>query len=208
MGGDAGAVRELRDVLSGRVGPFLLKAGVSPEEMDVLLADLLHDLLVTTPDRKPLLRQFTGQCSLTTWLVRVATNRWIDQRRVVAHASAEPMEFDEDRFVAKLPPTVHPDEEPLVSLLRDAIFKAMQRRSPEEFVLFRLGSSEGLRQTELAQVFQCDRNTVARRVEHVTQQIRQDIMAELHARAPHLRLGWEDIVELCRAAATDVIPAD
>lgn len=208
MAGDATAVEELRRLLAKRIGPFILKAGADRQEMEILLADLLHDLLVGKPGRAPMLRQFTGQCVLVTWLTRVATNRWIDSRRIANDASTLPVEIAEVTGPIQLPPTVHPDEEPLVSLLRRAISNAMHRRSPEEFVMFRLGSSEGLRDTELAEIFHCDRKTIARRIHHVTEQIRQEILAELRARVPRLRLAWEDVVELCRAAATDVIPAD
>ncbi len=194
-------------MLAGRVAHFVLKAGAARAEMATFAADLLHDLVVGTPTRPPLLRQFTGQCALTTWLVRVATNRWLDLRRTASDPHTALLELATARLPVETPLTLHSDEEPLVSILRDSIGSAMRGRPAEDFVLFRLLHVEGLHQTELARMFDCDRRSVARNSDRVAAEIRESIMAELHTRAPHLRLAWEDVVELCRAAATDVVPA-
>lgn len=203
--GNEAAVNELRVILSERVARFLVKVGADPREAPQFTSDLLHDMVVGPPGRPPLLRRFTGQCALPTWLIAVATNRWFDSHR--ARQKNESFKVQESDAVAP-PPMFNSDEGPLVAILRQAIQDALAKRPPADFVLFQLLHAEGLHQTELARMFGCDRRSVARNSDRIAAELRVAIMEYLNTHAPALRLEWEDVVELCRAAPVDVVPLD
>lgn len=203
--GNNAAVNELRAILSDRVARFLVKRGADAREIEQFTSDLLHDLIVGPNGRPPLLRRFTGQCAIPTWLIAVATNRWFDR-----HRDGQKGELFAVRETDSVEPApiLNSDEAPLVIILRQAIQDALTKCVPEDFVLFQLLHAEGLHQTELARMFGCDRRSVARNSDRIAAELRVAIMQYLDTHAPDLRLEWEDVVQLCRAAPVDVVPLD
>jgi len=203
--GNGAAVNELRAILSDRVARFLVKRGADAGEITQFNSDLLHDLIVGPNGRPPLLRRFTGQCALSTWLIAVATNRWFDTLRLQQKSESRTVRETDSIEPA---PAFNFDEAPLVVILREAIQNALAKSSPEDFVLFQLLHAEGLHQTELAKMFGCDRRSVARNSDRIAAELRVAIMQYLDTYAPDLRLEWEEVVQLCRAAPVDVVPLD
>lgn len=201
---DAEAIGRLRRMLDGQISSYLVKVGVSLEDASQISSDLIADLLANSNGRKPLLRRFTGQCALPTWLNRVALNRWISARR----KSPEVVEIQNDAAIqsAREPSSrLLPDDEPLIPLLRDAFCCAIAGLDAEDFVLFQLLHREGLRQTEVAVMFGHNRRSIAKRAERIAADLRAAIMDYLRTNALDLELEWKDVIELCSSASSDVI---
>lgn len=204
LDGETAALKRLGESLRCEVLPVLRRAGATMEQAEDLTQDLLSDLVVRGGGRAPLLRKFAGRCSLVSWLTRLAINRWLDlvRRRQRAAAAVQHLHGVEPSAAEAEP------AEPLVPHLRESIRAALEKCSPEQFVLFRLLHSEGLRQQEVARIFGCSRHVIARRSEEILASVRRWIMEEFRIRVPDLDLTWDDLVQLCSAAATDVIVID
>jgi RNA polymerase sigma factor (sigma-70 family) len=206
LAGEPGAAERLKALLDDGVTHVVIKAGAPPSTAHEMMQDLVAELVVGIAGRPPLLQKYSGRSPLRSWLIRVALNRWLDLwRRLQEEEEHAPDcgRLDGDTKVD--PPTVHPDDEPVIKLLREAIGTAMSEVPAEDFVLFRLMNFEGLHQTELARMFGYDRRTIARQSERIADEIRGSIMAHIVARAPAFKLDWQDIVELCHAASGEVI---
>ena len=204
LAGGAVAVAELQALIAEKVTPFVVKSGVPSKEAADLLAELLGDLVVGTGVRSPLLHKYTGQCALSTWIARVGINRWLDQTRRLKKNPVLPAPELSDTPAETESMTVFSDEEPLVEIMRESIRAAFANRPAEDFVLFRLLHEQGLFQTELASMFGFNRRTVARNAERIAAELRSDIMAQVEQRLPNMRLEWDEVMELCRAAGADI----
>lgn|GEM_PF-6027352 len=204
LAGGPHAVAELQALIVEKVTPFVVKSGVPSKEAADLLVELLGDLVVGTGVRPPLLQKYTGQCALSTWVARVGINRWLDQTRRSKKNPVLPTPEFSETPAEPVPSALHPDEEPLVEIMRESIRAAFASRPPEDFVLFRLLHEQGLFQTELASMFGFDRRTVARHADRIAAELRSGIMAEVAQRLPDMRLEWDEVMELCRAAGSDI----
>lgn len=206
LAGEPGSAERLKTLLDEGVARVVIKSGASPSTAQEMMQDLISELTVGLAGRPPLLQKYSGRSPLRSWLIRVALNRWFDRRRQLQQAENRSAATETPGGPVQVdPPKLHPDDEPLIRLVRDAIGAAMNERPAEDFVLFRLLHFEGLHQTELARMFGYDRRTVARQSERIADELRGSIMAHLSARAPAFQLDWQDIVDLCHAASGEVI---
>jgi DNA-directed RNA polymerase specialized sigma24 family protein len=204
LAGIPSAVEELR------VGPlsvaerFIVNAGVPPNDAAEIVRDLWTDLLATGHGLKPLLVSYRGHCALGTWLNRVAFSRALlrrrsDERRQRAISHAE----EEGSLVPDAPSVAHDPasefmkaEEFLREFLKDAIQRALNGCSAEDFVMLFLLHAGSLQIQELSRMFHCDPKTVNSRAKSACSQVRFSVLTEMEAKDPWLKLSFEDVLSL------------
>jgi hypothetical protein len=84
----------------------------------------------------------------------------------------------------------------LREFLKDAIQRALNGCSAEDFVLLFLLHAGSLQIQELSRMFACDPKTVHSRAKSVCGNVRFAVLAELEAKDPWLRLSFEDVLSL------------
>ena len=85
--------------------------------------------------------------------------------------------------------STQPTEEPVIRMLRDAIEQAFARCTAEEFVLLQLSYSDGIRQQELARIWDCDAATISRKLKRASGDVATRVLEHVHASDPYLELG-------------------
>jgi DNA-directed RNA polymerase specialized sigma24 family protein len=162
--------------------------------------EFLSDLLARDQDHNPLLHQYHGECALETWINRAALSRAISRRRREERHRKRLDEAGYAGLLGELHSGNADDPDTLLRLLlRAAIQKALSACPGDEFVMIHLLFGTGLRATEVARMFQCDRRTLKQRAEAACSQVRSTVQLELRRLDPWLNLAWSEILALLLA---------
>ena len=200
--GEVEAVARVQEIVQAPTfAGWLIKRGATPAEADDLLGDLMTDCFGGERARgglHRLLGRFNGGCTLKSFLHRVALNRLISlKRKQEKFATLGPAGEDEDRRgedpierIAAVPDLATEDQ--VLEILRDAVKAALAEVSQEKLVLFRLVHSYGVRQNQIAQMWEWHDAKVSRSMTGLAVELRDLIMAKVRDADPWLQVEWED----------------
>jgi RNA polymerase sigma factor (sigma-70 family) len=199
VAGDCGAQKRLRAILDQFVRGCLLSRGASHTEADDIVADISSESLPQGETDFCLLGRYHGKCLLKNWLVRVATNRWIDFKR--REAFIVQLSFAEDEVSAS-PVERIPSQEPgnveefLLTLLRTSLQSALVSCTAEELLMLRLVYLEDIFQSEIGTIWGWHGSKVSRRLRETMRQIESRTLSRLNAVDPWLMISWDDILKM------------
>lgn len=204
LGGVASAVAELRNGPLSAAERFIVRAGFAEQDAMEIVRELWTDLLATGEGRKPLLLSYQGHCALSTWLNRVAFSRALFRRRTDERRSRMMTVAEQEGATVSDAPSVASDpateflkaDEFLRDFLREAIQRALNGCSAEDFVLLFLLHAGSLQIQELSRMFDIDPKTVNSRANNVCGQVRFAVLTEIEAKDPWLKLTFEDVLNL------------
>ena len=83
VSGDAAAVRDFQDNYRPMLERVLMSRGVDRLQAEDLVADVIAECFGAGKNGKtrPLIEKFEGRSSLSTWMIRITWNRWLDLKR-------------------------------------------------------------------------------------------------------------------------------
>jgi RNA polymerase sigma-70 factor (ECF subfamily) len=134
--------------------------------------DLVQDTLLRAHRSLP---AFRGDCSLRTWLFRIAVNRALSNRQRRARAMGIP--FDDERVHAAIAVDAAGDPH-LTFELRERyalLLTALDRLSPSLRATVVLVTTQGLSLDEAAQILGCSPGTVGWRLHEARRQMQQQL---------------------------------
>lgn len=204
LSGHSSAVAELRAGPLSHAERFIVNAGFPPQDAAEIVRELWTDLLAVGNGRKPLLLGYRGHCALSTWLNRVAFSRALFRRRTDERRVRAINHADQEGSLVPTAPSVTADPEAeflradtfLRDFLKEAIQRALNGCSAEDFVLLFLMHAGSLQIQELSRMFDLDPKTVNSRAKSVCGHVRFAILAEIEAKDPWLKLSFEDVLSL------------
>jgi RNA polymerase sigma factor (sigma-70 family) len=199
--GDDTAAFDLRQNHHTKMVAFLCAKGAGKSEADDLIADIWSDCFSGgRREQSSLLTKYGGRCALESWLITVATNRFIDLRRrerlrqhLLGHNSNRSANNLDDLPAA----SPFESETALTELLLHCIRKAFSECPPETLLMLKLVHIYDVTQREIAQMWQCHESTVCRTLNLARRDIKTRVLAEAKNTDPWLRVRWDDFVQLC-----------
>ena len=100
VGGDEDAVRAFQEEYQPMLERVLMSRGVERTQARDLVADVVAECFGAGKkgQTRPLLEKFEGRSSLSTWMIRITWNRWLDlKRRDKFRGDLPSYDDDEDR---------------------------------------------------------------------------------------------------------------
>jgi RNA polymerase sigma-70 factor (ECF subfamily) len=208
VGGDEDAVRALQEEYQPMLERVLMSRGVERTPARDLVADVVAECFGAGKkgQTRPLLEKFEGRSSLSTWMIRITWNRWLDlKRRDKFRGDLPSYDDDEDRGGDRFDRLEGDDlgedllDEDLSELMGRAIREAFESLEPEVLLMLKLSYLHGISQTVIAQMWQCDQTRVSRSLTSARQHIASETMRLIREADPKLELEWEDFHKLCAA---------
>ena len=204
LAGDFESQQQLRAILDQFVKGCLRRRGASYTEADDIVGDIAAEGLAPGESHFCLLRKYRGTCSFKSWLIRVATNRWIDFKRREAFVvqmpadengvSANPLEWIPSQETSDV-------EEFLLNLLRNCLQSALRACTAEELLRLRLFYLENLSQGEIGRMWGWHGSKVSRELRETMRRIESRTLLRLHIIDPWLTISWDDILSMCTVSA-------
>lgn len=203
--------REASQEFLSQYGPTLERVLMSRGVDRVAAQDLVADIMAECfgagkgGQTTPLLQKFEGRSSLSTWLIRITWNRWLDlKRRDKFRGDLPEYDDDEARGVDKFDRVADdPDEnlldKDLSNLMAKAIRAAFDSLEPETLLMLKLSFLHGVSQTVLARMWQVDQTRISRTLSAAREQIARVTMQEIKKADAKLELEWDDFKRLCAA---------
>src|SRR5947199_2417182 len=180
-------VREYRPILY-RAADALDPGGGARELADSLYGDL-YGVEVREGERRSLFQYFQGRSSLATWLRAVLSQRYVDRIRV--QRRLEPLPDDEraetpaarghTRADRVEPPD--PDRERLLSLLRQALGRAIARLADRDRLRLGCYYAQELTLAETGRLLKESEATASRQLARTRRAIRADVERQLRGEA-------------------------
>ena len=208
VGGDEDAVRAFQEEYQPMLERVLMSRGVERTQARDLVADVVAECFGAGKKghTRPLLEKFEGRSSLSTWMIRITWNRWLDlKRRDKFRGDLPSYDDDEDRGGDRFDRLEGDDlgedllDEDLSELMGRAIREAFESLEPEVLLMLKLSYLHGISQTVIAQMWQCDQTRVSRSLTSARQHIASETMRLIREADPKLELEWEDFHKLCAA---------
>ncbi|MCB1237389.1 MAG: RNA polymerase sigma factor [Verrucomicrobiae bacterium] len=207
LDGDESAVTEFEKEYRGTLERVLMARGIDRVAAEDLAADIISECFGAGrkgETTRPLLEKFEGRSSLSTWLIRITWNRWLDLRRRDKFRGELP-EYEDDaaRGVDRFDRVAAEDDEDdfletdLAELMAGAIREAFASLEPDVLVMLRLSYLHGISQTEIAAMWQCDQTRISRALSAARTQVAAETMRLLRAKDPELQIDWDDFKRLC-----------
>ena len=83
VAGDEGAVRAFQEEYQPMLERVMMSRGVERSQAQDLVADIIAECFGAGKkgQTRPLLEKFEGRSSLSTWMIRITWNRWLDLKR-------------------------------------------------------------------------------------------------------------------------------
>ncbi len=185
-----------------------MSRGVERVQAQDLVADIIAECFGAGKkgQTRPLLEKFEGRSSLSTWMIRITWNRWLDLKRRDKFRGDLPTYDDEedrggDRFdrVEGDDPANDLLDEDLSVLMGNAIRKAFESLDPDVLLMLKLSYLHGISQSLIARMWQCDQTRVSRALTTARQQIATVTMEAIREADSSLELEWDDFHKLCAA---------
>lgn len=207
ISGDNDAAREFQEEYQPTLERVLMSRGVDKVAAEDLVADVLAECFGAGKkgETKPLLTKFEGRSSLSTWLIRITWNRWLDlKRRDKFRGDLPEFEDDEARGVDKFDRVADEPAEDLIDedlgdLMQRAIKAAFDSLEPDTLLMLKLSYLHGVSQTMLANMWRVDQTRVSRTLTAAREQIATVTLQEIKAGDPDIEIEWDDFKRLCAA---------
>jgi RNA polymerase sigma factor (sigma-70 family) len=202
LAGDEQAAADLRTRYDARLKGTLCRRGASATEAEDLVADVWSDCFGAAGKR--LLARYQGRCALSSWLISIATNRFIDSKRRQSFRGELPRQAQDtsaaDQF-DRVPgtPVSNPDEA-LIVFLRRAMAKVCSEIAGEDLLMLKLVHIHEITQREIGLMWGWHESKVSRTLDGARQRIRNGVLSEIRRTDPWLVLNWDDFLELARCA--------
>lgn len=186
----------------------LMSRGVDKVSSQDLVADIIAECFGAGKNgaTQPLLEKFEGRSSLSTWMIRITWNRWLDLKRRDKFRGELPTYEDDDgrqgdRFDRIEGGALGEDllDEDLSALMGRAIRTAFDSLAPDVLLMLKLSYIHGVSQSVIARLWQCDQTRVSRSLTSAREQIAAVTMRTIREADTELELEWEDFQKLCAA---------
>ena len=204
---DDDAVLEFEQTYRPTLERVLMARGVDRGAAEDLVADIIAECFGAGKKGKleiRLLEKFEGRSSLSTWLIRITWNRWLDLKRRDKFRGELPRYDDDERKGTDQFDRVaddHEDEDfietDLAELMAGAIRDAFSTLEPDVLVMLKLSFLHGVSQTEIARMWRCDQTRVSRTLSSARTQIASETLRIISEAEPDLELDWDDFKRLC-----------
>lgn len=206
-GGDEAAAGEFYATYQPMLERLLMSRGVGRSHAQELVADIMAECFGAGKKgaTRPLLEKYEGRSSLSTWLIRITWNRWLDEKRRDKFRGDLPSyPEDEDAPGDRFDRVASEDEEELLDadlaeLMGRAIKAAFDSLEPDELLMLKLSYLHGISQSVIASMWQCDQTKVSRSLSAAREQVAAETMRQLRFADAGLHLEWEDFQRLCAA---------
>lgn len=208
VNGDDEAVLAFQTEYQPMLERVMMSRGVGRVEAQDLVADVIAECFGAGKKGKtrPLLEKFEGRSSLSTWMIRITWNRWLDLKRRDKFKGELPAYEDDDekagdRFdrVKGEDPGEKLLDEDLSELMGRAIKTAFDSLDPDVLLMLKLSYLHGISQTIIARMWRCDQTRVSRSLTAAREQIASVTMKTIEEEDSSLSLEWEDFQKLCAA---------
>jgi len=212
VNGDDDAVREFQEEYQPMLERVMMSRGVDRVQAQDLVADIIAECFGAGKkgQTRPLLEKFEGRSSLSTWMIRITWNRWLDLKRRDKFRGDLPVYDDEDDRSGDRFDKVEGNDlgenlldKDLSELMGRSIKKAFDSLDPDVLLMLKLSYLHGISQSVIANMWQCDQTRVSRSLTAAREQIAEITMQAIKEADPSLELEWEDFHRLC-AAGLDV----
>lgn len=206
--GDEEAVVAFQKEYQPMLERVMMSRGLDKVEAQDLVADVIAECFGAGKkgETRPLLEKFEGRASLSTWMIRITWNRWLDLKRRDKFRGELPVyEDDEKRGVDQFDrlegDSLEEDllDEDLSALMGRAIKSAFDSLDPSALLMLKLSYLHGVSQTLIARMWRCDQTRVSRALTSAREQIALQTMQFIREADADLELEWEDFQKLCAA---------
>lgn len=208
VSGDVAAVRDFQETYRPMLERVLMSRGVDRLQAEDLVADIIAESFGAGKNgqTRPLIEKFEGRSSLSTWMIRITWNRWLDlKRRDKFRGELPSYDDDDDRLGDQFDRVAgnNPDDELLDSdlseLMGRAIREAFDSLGPDVLLMMKLSYLHGVSQANIARMWQCDQTRVSRSLTAAREQVAVVTMQRIREADSSLMLEWEDFQKLCAA---------
>jgi RNA polymerase sigma factor (sigma-70 family) len=201
LAGNERAASDLRARHHSKLVAILCTKGATKTEAEDLIADVWSDCFGATSGRSPILMKYQGRCALESWLITVATNRFIELKRRQQFRS-ELSQLSPNRLAGHFDSvpgaTTQHTEHLLLDLLHRSVLKAFSESDPQALLMLRLVHIHGVTQREIGRMWRWHESKVCRVLDLARQNIKKSVLAQVKRTDPWLRFTWEDFSDLCR----------
>jgi len=206
--GDDEAVRAFQEEYQPMLERVMMSRGLDKVQAQDLVADMIAECFGAGKkgETRPLLEKFEGRSSLSTWMIRITWNRWLDLKRRDKFRGELPVYEDDeqkgvDQFDRLEGDSLEEDllDEDLSDLMGRAIKAAFDSLEPSVLLMLKLSYLHGFSQTVIARMWQCDQTRVSRSLTTAREQIAVETMQFIKEADTGLELEWEDFQKLCAA---------
>ena len=199
LAGNQDALAQLSKLCTGFLQAFLRKNGASDEEAEEISSEIFCECVAGKGGQRSLLLRYGAEATLSTWLARVAHNRFIDAKRRERMRSR----VIEEKLV-DLENQIAGDEErdadhAQLALVREAVTRALASCSPEQMVMLRLIYCEGVSQRQIANVWGWTECRVSRYLRDLREFVYRTALAEVKRRDPLIDFSYELVLQAFRA---------
>ena len=207
VNGDVAAVRDFQETYRPMLERVLMSRAVDRLQAEDLVADIIAECFGAGKNgqTRHLIEKFEGRSSLSTWMIRITWNRWLDLKRRDKFRGELPSYDDDDRSGDQFDRVagVNPDDELLDSdlseLMGRAIREAFDSLGPDVLLMMKLSYLHGVSQAIIARMWQCDQTRVSRLLTAAREQVAAVTMQRIREADSSLKLEWEDFQKLCAA---------
>lgn len=208
VNGDVAAVRDFQETYRPMLERVLMSRGVDRLQAEDLVADIIAECFGAGKNgqTRPLIEKFEGRSSLSTWMIRITWNRWLDlKRRDKFRGELPSYNDDDDRSGDQFDRVAgdNPDDQLLDSdlseLMGRAIREAFDSLGPDVLLMLKLSYLHGVSQANIARMWQCDQTRVSRSLTAAREQVAAVTMQRIREADSSLKLEWEDFQKLCAA---------
>lgn len=209
VAGEDAAVKAFQEEYQPMLARVMMSRGLDKVSAEDLVADVIAECFGAGKkgETRPLLEKFEGRSSLSTWLIRITWNRWLDLKRRDKFRGELPVYKDgnetggEDQFDRVAGANLNENllDEDLSALMGRAIKTAFDSLDPGVLLMLKLSYLHGISQSTIAQMWQCDQTRVSRALSLAKEQIATVTMTTIQEADSSLELEWEDFQKLCAA---------
>ena len=131
LAGNQDALAQLSKLCTGFLQAFLRKSGASDEEAEEISSEIFCECVAGKGGQRSLLLRYGAEATLSTWLARVAHNRFIDAKRRERMRSRvfEEQQLDLENQISGDEPQADADHAQF-ALIREAVARALASCSP------------------------------------------------------------------------------
>jgi RNA polymerase sigma factor (sigma-70 family) len=200
LAGNQDALAQLSQLCTGFLRAFLRKNGASDEEAEEISSEIFCECVVGKGGQRSLLLRYGAEATLSTWLARVAHNRFIDAKRrerMRSRVIEEQLVDLENQMAAD--DTQAGSDPAQLALIREGVARALASCSPEQTVMLRLIYCEGVSQREIAKVWGWTECRVSRYLRDLRDFVYRTALAEVKRRDPFIDFSYDMVLKAFRA---------